>query len=73
MVSTVAATTNSHVARWKNPSTSVFASRPATVRIDRPPCSPVSMWCHCRIWWRTMPSTNGMAAGYPSSQRKYTP
>src|SRR3954454_6514333 len=45
------------VARWKKPSASVLASRPATVVLG---CAavPVSMWCHCRIWWSTIPSMN---------------
>ena len=57
-VSSMATVTSIHVAAWKNPSTSVFAWSPATVSIGSPPVSPVSMWCHWRIWCRTMPSTN---------------
>src|SRR3954471_12942534 len=54
-VSTVAAPTKAQVARWKNPSASVFVSRPASVVIGCPVVD-VSMWCHCRIWCRPMPS-----------------
>lgn len=48
-VSVIPVTTNSHAATWKNPSASVFASRPATVFAVSLPRSPVSMWCHRRI------------------------
>ena len=48
------ASTSSHVPTWKSPSANVFSSSPATVPVD---CSWLSMWCHCRIWCSTMPST----------------
>src|SRR5215218_7573372 len=55
MVTTDAARTKHHVATWKKPSASVLACSPDTVSIGS---LWLTMWCHCRIWCSTMPSTN---------------
>jgi len=44
---TIAAETRNHVATWKKPSASVFASSPSTVSGGLPSV-PVSRWCHWR-------------------------